>query len=111
MTEKHKLKNRKSTIIFFSKRCAFLFFIFLVSLFKTQIFVGEGAVIYDSNNVITGTIKNTENITDTDLPSVADSLQDSNYEKSLNKQKKRESKILITKKEITQKNIEKVASY
>lgn len=110
MIKKHKLINRKSTTIFFSKRCAFLFFMFLVSLLKAQVFVGEGAVIYDSNNIITGTIKNaanTDEIPNTAPNSATDSPQIDKAEKSLNKPKKKESKILITKKEITQKNIEK----
>lgn len=83
---------------------------FLVSLLKAQVFVGEGAVIYDSNNIITGTIKNTANtdeIPNTVHHSSTDSPQIDKAEKSLNKPKKKESKILITKKEITQKNIEK----
>lgn len=110
MIKKHKLINRKSTTIFFSKRCAFLFFMFLVSLLKAQVFVGEGAVIYDSNNIITGTIKNaanTDEIPNTVHHSATDSPQIDKAEKPLNRPKKKESKILITKKEIIQKNIEK----
>lgn len=106
MIRKHKCK-RKSTSIFFLKRCAFLFSFLLISFFKGQIFVGEGAIIFDKDNTITDKTTTQDNI---DLNKNVDSAirSISTKHKISAPEKKPKPKILITKQEIAQKKITKI---
>ncbi len=105
MIIKHKCK-RKSTSIFFLKRCAFLFSFLIISFCNGQIFIGDGAVIYDKDKVLTLTSDNALDSQSSKTTPYKNQFT-AKIQKSYNNVNKKQRKILVTKKEIAHDNIEK----
>lgn len=98
--------KRKSNSIFFLRRCAFLFYFLIISFCKGQIFIGDGAVIYDKDKVLTLTSDNALNSQSSKTKPDKNQFT-AKIQKSYNNVNKKQRKILVTKKEIAQDNIEK----
>lgn len=109
MIRKNKF-HKKGVSIFFSKRCAFLFSLFFVSFFNSQIYISEGITIKGSEFIYDKTTSNIEPGEEERDKVIFDTSTNSSkvleVKKAINAQKAK-PKTLITKKEKIEQSIQK----
>ena len=108
MIRKNKF-HKKGFGIFLYKRCAFLFFLFFVSFFNSQIYFSEGITVHGSEYIYDRTSQDVaQNVAEAEKEMLAGNVSSKvlEAEKTI-KAHKAEPKTLITKKEKIEKSIQK----